>query len=99
MDWRIDWTEPALADLASIVRFIAQDNREAAERVGYRIVDHVGILKRFPEIGPIFRRRRTGNVRQIICRPFKIYYRVRAETRLVEILHFWHPSRQDPPDI
>jgi plasmid stabilization system protein ParE len=59
MDWRIDWTEPALADLASIVRFIAQDNREAAERVGYRIVDHVGILKRFPEIGPIFRRRQT----------------------------------------
>jgi toxin ParE1/3/4 len=99
MDWKIVWTEPALSDLADIVRFIAPEDREAAERVGNRIVDHVTILQTFPEIGPIFRRRARGDVRQIICRAFKIYYRVRKENRLVEILHVWHGARQDPTDL
>jgi plasmid stabilization system protein ParE len=99
MDWRIDWTEPALADLADVVRYIAQEDKEAAERVGNRIVDHVTILRTFPEIGPVFRRRPRGKVRLIVCRPFKIYYRVRADVRLVEILHVWHAARQDPGDI
>ena len=99
MDWKIDWTEPALADLASIVRFISQEDKEAAERVGYRIVDHVTILKTFPETGPIFRRRPRGNVRLIICRPFKIFYRIHDGNRLVEILHVWHGARKDPLDV
>jgi toxin ParE1/3/4 len=88
-----------LSDLADIVKFIAQEDQEAAERVGNRIVDHVTILQTFPEIGPIFRRRSRGNVRQIICRPFKIYYRVRDEHRMVQILHVWHGARQDPIDV
>lgn len=99
MDWKIDWTEPALSDLADIVRFIAREDKDAAERVGNRVVDHVAILQTFPEIGPLFRRRPRGNVRLIICRPFKIYYRIHEDNRLVEILHVWHGARQDPIDV
>ncbi|HUS36098.1 MAG TPA: type II toxin-antitoxin system RelE/ParE family toxin [Verrucomicrobiae bacterium] len=99
MDWRIDWTAPSLDDLAHIVRTIAEDNKDAAVRVGDRIVDHVELLKKFPEIGPVFRRRVKSNIRLIVCRPFKIYYRVVREKSLVEILHVWHGARQDPIDL
>lgn len=57
MGVKIVRTEPALDDLAESVRFIAEDNPDAAVRVGDEIVNHVAILATFPEIGPVFRRR------------------------------------------
>jgi plasmid stabilization system protein ParE len=65
MDFRIVWTDPALSDLAELVRYIAQDDPKVAVRVGEEIVDHVGVLGTFPEIGPLYRRRPGGDVRQI----------------------------------
>src|SRR5687767_4490617 len=99
MGWSIVWTEPALQDLGELVRFIAKDNPDMAVRVGDEIVDHVEILKTFPEIGPIYRRRETGDVRQITCRPFRVFYRVRKREEVVEVLHVWHGARQEPVDI
>jgi plasmid stabilization system protein ParE len=54
MGWKIDWTQPALDDLGSIVRYIAKNDPEIAQRVGDKIVDHVGALAQFPEISPVF---------------------------------------------
>jgi plasmid stabilization system protein ParE len=34
MDFKIIWTEPALANLGEIVSYIAQDNPDAARRTG-----------------------------------------------------------------
>ena len=99
MGWKIDWTEPALDDLAGIVRYIADDAADAAISVGDRIVDHVAILQEFPEIGPIYRRKKSGDVRQILSSPFKIYYRIRKDRPCVEILHVWHAARLNPSDI
>jgi len=89
MDFRIVWTAPAIEDLEGLVRYIAQGDATAAVQVGDKIVDHVGVLADFPEIGPVYRRRPAGDVRQIICRPFRIFYRVERARQLVEILHVW----------
>jgi plasmid stabilization system protein ParE len=62
MDFRIVWTAPALEDLEALVRYIAEDDVTAAVRVGDKIVDHVSVLASFPEIGPVYRRRATGDV-------------------------------------
>lgn len=99
MDFRIVWTAPALEDLEALVRYIAQDDATAAVRVGDEIVDHVSVLASFPEIGPVYRRRTTGDVRQITCRPFRIFYRIERAKQLVEILHVWHGARQEPSDV
>lgn len=96
MGFRIVWTEPALSDLEGLVRFIAQDDTQTAIRVGDEIVAHAGILESFPEIGPIYLRRPGGLIRQITCRPFRIFYRVDLEIRVVHILHVWHGARQEP---
>lgn len=99
MDCKLVWTEPGLEDLKEVVRFIAKDDPEAALRVGKDILAHVEILKTFPEIGPVYRHRRSGDVRQVTRHPFRIFYRFQTVTKRVEILHVWHGARQDPADL
>ncbi len=41
MDFRIVWTETALADLRDLVRYIARDDRQVAKRFGDLIVNKV----------------------------------------------------------
>ena len=39
--------------------------------------------------------RRQG-VRMMVHFPIRIYYRIHEDLLLIEILHFWHGSRQEP---
>ena len=96
MDFKVDWTDPALADLGEIVAFIARDDPDAAERVGTAIIDHVEILRTFPFIGPAYPRGSAGDRREIVCGNYRIFYRVSEQRKLVEILTIWHGSRGTP---
>lgn len=98
MGFSIVWTKPALDDLEELVRFISADDPSAAVRVGDELVEHVQILQSFPEIGPVFRRRSSGDIRQITCRPFRIFYRVESARKQIFILHVWHGARLEPSD-
>ena len=51
MDFGITWTESAISDLRGIVRYIARDNRAAAERLGLLMISKVDSLGKFPRIG------------------------------------------------
>ena len=53
MAFRIDWTETALSDLLETVRYIAEDNPEAARRFGNLIVDRIETIARFPFSAPL----------------------------------------------
>jgi toxin ParE1/3/4 len=99
MGWRIDWTEPALDDLADVVAFIAADDPEVAVRVGDKIAEHVELLKGHPEMGSFYRRRPAGDIQQILEYPFRIFYRLRKDAEVVEILHVWHGARDEPKDL
>ena len=44
MDFGITWTESAISDLRGIVRYIARDNRAAAERFGLSMISKVDKL-------------------------------------------------------
>lgn len=96
MDFKIIWTNPALADLQDIVAFIARDNAIAAERVGNIIIDHIEMLRSFPFIGPPYPRKSNGDRREIVCDNYRIFYRVRESRKLVEILTVWHGARGTP---
>jgi plasmid stabilization system protein ParE len=52
MDFKVIWSDAAIADLHDICSYIARDDPRAAERMGYGILDHVRILASFPFIGP-----------------------------------------------
>ena len=96
MGCKVIWSDAAIADLHDICSYIAQDNPRAAERVGVGILDHVRILARFPFIGPAYPRGTHGPLREIVFRPYRIFYDVSEELQQVEILHVWHGARQEP---
>ena len=96
MDFKVIWTDSAIADLEEICTFIARDNPKAAESVGWGILDHVKILESFPFIGPAYPRRSTGKIREIVYRHYRVFYEVSSEPREVHLLRVWHSAREEP---
>lgn len=94
MDFRLLFTQRALNDLADIVGHIAEDDSEAAERFGNSLLDHVELLTRFPRMGSTIRKR--SRVRKLSHSPILVYYQLRQDKHLVEILHLRHASRRSP---
>jgi plasmid stabilization system protein ParE len=83
-------------DLEAITAFIAKDNPRAAEQFGLRLIDRAELLGAFPALGrPVLGK---PNVRVLLETPVKIYYRVMPADQSVEILRFWHASR-DPDSL
>jgi toxin ParE1/3/4 len=94
MDFRVVYSEKALADLEAILDQIAIDDPEAASRFGTSLLDHVDLLRRFPMMGAAIPER--ARVRKLTHTPIVAYYTVRLDRRTVEILHVRHGARLDP---
>ncbi|MGI8988140.1 MAG: type II toxin-antitoxin system RelE/ParE family toxin [Bryobacteraceae bacterium] len=94
MDYGLLFTQRALNDLSEILGHIAQDDHDTASRFGGTLLDHVDLLRRFPRMGAVIRKR--SRVRKLVRSPILVYYDVREEKRLVEVLHFRHGSRKPP---
>ena len=94
MGWKIIFAPQALEELEQVVRFIAQDDSQAAIRFGDYLVDRAESLANFPELGTPHRKR--ANVRRLLCRSYYIYYRLVRKEQLIEIMDFWHSARREP---
>jgi len=94
VDFRLLFTQKALKDLAEIIGYIAEDDPQAAERFGNSLLDHVQLLTRFPRMGAAIRKR--ARARKLSHSPILVYYRIRDDKRLIEILHLRHASRKPP---
>lgn len=94
MDFRLLFSQRALNDLAEIIGHIAEDDAEAAERFGNSLLDHIELLTRFPRMGGTIHKR--ARVRKLSHSPILVYYQVREDRRLIEILHLRHASRKSP---
>jgi plasmid stabilization system protein ParE len=94
VDFRVLFTQKALNDLAEIIGHIADDDADAASRFGNSLLDHIDLLSRFPRMGTAVRRR--ARVRKLSHSPILVYYQIREDSRLVEILHLRHASRKAP---
>ena len=96
MDYKIIFSEPAIDDLESIVRFIAQDNQESAAKFGGKLIESVRYLAEFPRFGRVVPEQNDENIREIIFKPYRIFYRVKDEMKVVEVIRFWHAARGEP---
>ena len=94
MDYRLLITQRALNDLAEIIGHIAEEDAEAASRFGNSLLDHIELLTRFPRMGGTIRKR--SRVRKLSHSPILVYYQLREDKRMVEILHLRHASRKSP---
>ena len=94
MDYRLLFMQRALADLAELISHIAEDDGEAASRFGSSLLDHIELLSRFPRMGGVIRKR--ARVRKLAHSPVVVYYQLREDKHVVEILHIRHASRKAP---
>ena len=96
MDFKIIWSDAAIADLQEIWAYLAQHDPQAAARIGRGILAHVRVLANFPYIGPAYPRGSGGTLREIAVRPYRIFYDVSEDSQSIEILHVWHGARDEP---
>jgi plasmid stabilization system protein ParE len=55
-------------------------------------------LAKFPRIGRVVPEQNDENICEIIFKPYRIFYRVKDEIKVVEVIRFWHAAR-DKPEI
>jgi plasmid stabilization system protein ParE len=96
MGWQVIIAPSASSDLADIVCYIAQHNSDAAARLGYELITRAESLANFPEIGRMVPEFRQPDLREIICRSYRIIYRLKREDRWIQIVRFWHGARGFP---
>jgi plasmid stabilization system protein ParE len=96
MDFTVTWTATAFADLEEIVTGIARRSQSGAERIRLGILKHVESLRVVPYIGPIYPRDRTRQTREISFEKYRVFYRVKEDSKSVVILRIWSASREEP---
>jgi len=96
MDFKVIWSDAAIADLRDLCSYIAHRDPQAAHRIGRGILEYVRILGSFPFIGPAYPRGARGSLREIVFHSYRIFYDVSETSRSVEILHVWHGARNEP---
>jgi plasmid stabilization system protein ParE len=87
----------AIQDLEEIVRYISFDNPQAAERLGYALIDAALSLAQFPERGRLVPEFDDGITRELIYPPYRIVYRAEVAKGVVFVSRFWHAARRTPP--
>jgi plasmid stabilization system protein ParE len=94
MDFKVLIAESAIADLKEIVGFVAQDDSEAAIRLGNKLVAHALSLATLPQRFGFHDQKR--GIRKMPLPPFLIFYTCDETRAVVNILHFWHGARRSP---
>ena len=94
MDFKIIYSDEALADLEQITAWSWDHHPETTERFITALLNHIDLLPQFPSIGsPV---KGKSGVRQLLHSPFRVYYRVNQQRGRIDILHIWHQSRRPP---
>lgn len=97
MGYHVILAAQADRDLEQIVRFLAQKNPPAAERLGHALLDAALSLGHLPNRGVAVRDR--PGYRRILHRSwFLVYYRIDEANRLIEVARIWD-ARQNPADF
>jgi len=60
------------------------------------LITHAENLANFPEIGRTVPEFKQPNLREILCRSYRIIYRLRRDEQRIDIVRFWHAARGFP---
>lgn len=84
--FRVEWAEAAARDLEDLVAYLACESPSHAERVLRRIEDRAASLESGPARGrlvPELARFHLRTWRELVLRPYRLVYRIEADTVLV----------------
>ena len=73
---------------------VAGEPPETTEQFADALFDHIDLLQAFPYVGAPCKG--DPQVRRLLHSPLYVYYRLDERRGAIEILHFWHCSREEP---
>ena len=91
--YQVVFTSYASGDLERIVRYIARNNPDAAQRFGEKLVDRALSLSEALVGQSGGRLPKRPGVRKLIEGNYLILYRILPEQNKVRVLRFWHGAR------
>ena len=89
---KVEWTDPALDDLAGIAEYIARDSEYYAAAFVQEIKEAAASLAEFAERGQIVPEFADPSIRELLVKSYRLVYRV-LEKRVV-ILTLIHGARR-----
>lgn len=95
MAGKIIGSDDAIADLAALVRHIAEDNRNAAEKTGRAILQRTRVLEEFPLADRTLPEEGRAGVRELQLPPWRLIYELSGDGTVV-VLRIWHAARGQP---
>ena len=96
MGFKVILTPQSLADLESIVAFIAKDKPERAGTFGNELIDRALSIADFPERGRVVPEIGDPVVREIVHGKYRIIYELFFAAEFIFVLRFWHGARGKP---
>jgi toxin ParE1/3/4 len=94
MAFQIMWTAPAIEDLKGIVEYLVEHDPPAAQRFEQELTAKIDLLATQPYMGSRLAIAKNSTRREILVRPYRIFYRVLEEIRRIEIQHVRHSARE-----
>ncbi|MBI1389444.1 MAG: type II toxin-antitoxin system RelE/ParE family toxin [bacterium] len=85
----INWTEEAQQWLIEIHDYIADDNPLMAQKVINDIFQKTQLLKKYPEIGFIYKKDIQGDIRILLYGHYRIAYQIKSSSQ-IDILGIFH---------
>lgn len=74
---RLEWTEPAVADLENIQDYLARDSAEYADALIERLILSIDRLESFPESGRRVPESTDLKVRELLVESYRVIYRLK----------------------
>jgi toxin ParE1/3/4 len=93
---RVHWTHTAIGHLLAIYEHIARDAPLYAQRIVDRLTKRSEQIATFLQSGRIVPEYGAPDVREVIERPYRIIYRIRADQ--IDVLAVVHSAQLLPPE-
>jgi len=92
----IIWSPTASFDLWDVLSYISEFDQDASVRYRDKVFDSIERLTDFPESGRVVPEFNDSTIREVICKPCRIVYRLKDNGSIVEIARIWHSARGIP---
>jgi len=94
---RVYWTENAIKHLADIYAYISENSQIYAARMVDRLTKRSAQIDAFPKSGRVVPEFQAEDIREVIEKPYRIIYRIKAEQ--IDVLAVIHGARQIDPHM